>query len=108
MTSYDTFKNPITIGDTVVVGQHSCEAITYTGDFYECIVLDIEKTENGPFGDILHLKKDKYGRNLKDEVTSNKSGEYSTLDLKAVESEVEYIKIFSNAVITVKRDNNNA
>ena len=101
LQAYDTFKKPIVIGDTVVIGSFEQQMTTHTGDFYECLVIGIEKIENGPFGDILILDKNKYGRNLHDEVVLNKLGKYSHVDLDAVENEREEIQIFSNGVIKI-------
>ena len=102
MKSYDTFNNELSIGDIVVVGSHSLDAmITYSGEFYECRITDIEKIEHGPYGDILSLRKDKYGRNLRNEVILNKNGKFRANDLKAIETETELIQIFSQGVIKV-------
>jgi len=104
MTSFDTFHKVIEIGDTVVVGSHSLDAmITYSGEFYECEVMDIDPIEYGPYGDILYLKKDKYGRNLQREVILNKQGKFSEVDVTAVDNEYEMIQIFSQGVIKVSK-----
>ncbi len=105
MKSFDTFRNEIVIGDKVVVGSHNLDAmITYSGEFYECEVMDIDEIPNGPYGDILYLKKDKYGRNLKREVILNKSGKFSSVDMKATDNEYEMIQIFSFGVIRISQN----
>ena len=102
LQSYDTFNTALSIGDIVVVGTHSLDAmITHSGEFYECRITDIEPIPNGPYGDILYLDKDMYGRNLRNEVIINRLGKYKANDLKAVESETETIQIFSKGVIKV-------
>jgi hypothetical protein len=101
MKSYDTFNTELSIGDVVVVGYYEEAMTTYSGEFYECQILDILPIPEGPYGDILYLKKNKYGRNIRQEVTLNKNGRFNSSDLKAVETETELIQIFSRGVIKV-------
>jgi hypothetical protein len=103
--SKDTFGQILKIGDSVVVGTYKLEAIiTYSGEFYECEIENIDPIPNGPYGDLLYLKKNKYGRNLKKEVTQNRLGKYRDRDLEIVETETEDIQIWSWGVIKINKD----
>ena len=102
MKSFDTFRKEIEIGDIVVIGSHQLDSIiTYSGEFYECRVKNIEPIPHGPFGDILYLKKPKYGRNCENQVILNRDGNFRANDLEAVENEYEDIQMFSTGVIKV-------